>query len=201
VPVVTLVTAGLDDNNFSHSSIFVVPNVNLTIGGTAFASQYSDCCLQSVMAERVREFIQAILRASPRRRWFARATAAAQRRTPRIAMVETCPRPSTRPLLAITDGDLWPGRERGTASQARWRGAQDNRVAEFGAARLPAANKASRFADRPRLSCRAQHASGAGASRPCLAARSSRVWRKRSIETQSEAARFAASRQERLARP
>src|SRR6185437_5466823 len=54
-----------------------------------------------------------------------------------------------------------PGRDRGAARQARQRGGQDNRVEEFGAARLPAANQASRFADCRRLSCRDQYASGA----------------------------------------
>src|SRR5271156_6121973 len=45
--------------------------------------------------------------------------------------------------------------------QARQRRRQDNRVEEFGAARLPAANQASRFADCRRLSCRDQYASSA----------------------------------------
>src|SRR5271155_2519411 len=67
-------------------------------------------------------------------------------------------RPPARSPLAIPDGELWPGRDRGAARQARQRGGQDNRVEEFGAARLPAANQASRFADCRRLSCRDQYA-------------------------------------------
>src|SRR5271155_5330461 len=61
-------------------------------------------------------------------------------------------RPPARSPLAIPDGELWPGRDRGAARQARQRGGQDNRVEEFGAARLPAANQACRFADCRRLS-------------------------------------------------
>src|SRR5271156_5595034 len=66
-----------------------------------------------------------------------------------------------RSPIAVADRDLWPGRDRGAARQARQRGGQDNRVEEFGAARLPAANQARRFADCRRLSCRDQYASGA----------------------------------------
>ena len=59
--------------------------MNLTIGGTAFASQYSDCCLQSVMAEWVREFVQAMIESEPetalvRPRHGCRPTADAQNR-------------------------------------------------------------------------------------------------------------------------
>src|SRR5262244_2832063 len=70
--------------------------------------------------------------------------------------------PATAMVTArLTDGDLWPGGDRGAARQARQRGGQDNRMEEFGAASLPAANQASRFADCRRLSCRDQYASGA----------------------------------------
>src|SRR5271156_5112183 len=63
-----------------------------------------------------------------------------------------------RSPIAVADGDLWPGRDHRAEGQARYRGGQDNRVEEFGAARLPAANQASRFADCRRLSCRDQYA-------------------------------------------
>src|SRR5262249_58124806 len=75
--------------------------------------------------------------------------------------IETYLGPPPRSPFAITDGDLWTGGNRGAARQARQCGRQDNRVEELGAASLPAANQASRFADCRRLSCRDQYASGA----------------------------------------
>jgi hypothetical protein len=56
------------------------------------------------------------------------------------ALTHGIPGHRTWPPLAIADGDLWPGRDRDAARQARWRGGQDNRVEEFGAAYLAGSN-------------------------------------------------------------
>jgi len=63
--------------------------------------------------------------------------------------------------IAVAAGDLRPGRDRGAAGQARHRRGHNNRVEEHGAAGLPTANQANRFADCRALSCRTQHMSGA----------------------------------------
>src|SRR5215469_18852903 len=78
-----------------------------------------------------------------------------------FSQIDSLPTDSGPNSISFCYGDLWPGRDRGAARQARQRGGPDNRVEEFGAASLPAANQASRFADCRRLSCRDQYASGA----------------------------------------
>src|SRR3989440_7039824 len=118
--------------------------------------------IEAGLRNRVREFIQAMIEseletALARPRYGRRPNGG----YPEWRRAGRYFRPPARSPLAIPDGDLWPGRDRGAARQARQRGGQANRVEEFGAARLPAANQARRFADCRRLSCRDQYASGA----------------------------------------
>src|SRR5215475_4961725 len=98
---------------------------------------------------------------------------------PRRRWIETYLGPPPRSPFAIPDGDLWTGGNRGAARQARQCGRQDNRVEEFGAASLPAANQASRFADCRRLNTRRVRRAlsavfGGAVSKDTV----SRVWRK-----------------------
>ena len=73
-------------------------------------------------------------------------------------------------------GTFGRGGARGAAGQARHRRGQDHGMEEQSAAGLPAAHQAGRFADRWRLSCRYQHASGyAGRCQPCSVAQSART--------------------------
>src|SRR5215471_12690614 len=124
------------------------------------------------LRERVREFIQAMIESE-----LETALGAPALRPPpnggypEWRWIKRYLWPPARPPLAITDGDLWPGRDRGAARQARERGGQDNRMEEFGAARLPAANPTSRFADCQHLSCRDQYAA-------CAAGPIGRFWRR-----------------------
>src|SRR5207244_9015852 len=96
---------------------------------------------------------------------------------------EQCLRPPARSPIAIADGDLWPGRDRGAAREARHRGGQDSRVEEQGAASISAANQAGRCDDCRGLSWRDQHTSGAPGTLGVFGGAVSkdtvsRVWRK-----------------------
>src|SRR5215831_8236008 len=112
------------------------------------------------LRERVREFIQAMIESE-------------------LETALACPRYGRRPTADAQNGDGSKpisghrhghrsrslmgtfGRVEIAVPRARLDRGQDNRVEEFGAASLPAANQASRFADCRRLSCRDQYASGA----------------------------------------
>src|SRR5947199_3106655 len=115
--------------------------------------------IEAGLRDRVREFIQAMIESELE----AALVRPALRPPPKDGSRE-CRWPErylrlpARSPIAVADRDLWPGRDHHAEGQARRRGGQDNRVEEFGAARLPAANQASRFADCRRLSCRDQYA-------------------------------------------
>src|SRR5437016_1726581 len=118
--------------------------------------------IEAGLRDRVREFIQAMIEseleaALVRPRYGRRPKADANKGSGPDGISDHRHGHRSR----VTDGDLWPGRDCGTAGQARYRGGQDSRVEEQGAASLSAPDQACRFADRWRLPWRDQYASGA----------------------------------------
>src|SRR6266404_5398448 len=109
--------------------------------------------IETGLRDRVRELIQAMieseLEAALSRPRYARRPKGASEKADSASGG-----PPARPPITVSARDLRPGRDRGAAGPARHRGGPDNRVEEHGAAGLPAANQAGRFADRWRLSCR-----------------------------------------------
>src|SRR5215472_18047944 len=98
--------------------------------------------IEAGLRERVREFIQAMIEseleaALVRPRYGRRPKADAKNGNGPSGVSW----PPARSPIAITDGDLWPGRDRGAARQAGHRGRQDSRVEEQGAASISAANQ------------------------------------------------------------